>query len=122
MPRITYKTIIVRQVEQLSIAANLLEFVLDTDSRGDSVEGRLKFEPGDEEDEHLAPLEIKFCETVYPVLPTTRYLASRDQLSRSYYLLMRLISNWIYEMTDDKSDSFFRICQLFEPLHYLLNL
>jgi len=53
------------------------------------VERQLKFEPEDGENEHLAPLEmIGFCETIYPVLSSTRYLASRDQLSHSYHFLI----------------------------------
>jgi hypothetical protein len=89
MPRITYKTIIVRQIEQFLIAASLFELILDspTDSdydRLDSEIWRLKFE--DSDDEHLAPLEmIEFCKTINPILPSIRYLAYRDQLSRSYH-------------------------------------
>jgi hypothetical protein len=79
MPRIT---IIIRQVEQFLIAASLLELILDTDTSdglsapGPVVRWRLKFEP---EDGNLIPLEmIEFCESIYPVLLTTRYLASCD--------------------------------------------
>jgi len=35
MPRITSKTIIIRQVEQFPIAAGLLELILDTDTSDD---------------------------------------------------------------------------------------
>jgi hypothetical protein len=89
---ITYRTIIIRQVEQFLIAASLLELILDTDASDDSptVKRRLNFEPEDEENENLAlPEIIESCETIYPVLPTTRYLASRDQFSRSYHFLTR---------------------------------
>jgi len=97
MPRITYKTIIIRQVEQFLIAASLLELIPGTDvsNDSDSVEWRLKSEPEDEENEHLASLEmVEFCETIYPILPNTRHLASRDQLSRNYHFLTSQV--WLH--------------------------
>jgi len=82
MPRITYKRIIIRQFERFLIAASLLELILDSDTDDSNgldfklVDWQLKFEPEDGENEHLALLEmIEFCETVYLVLLSTRFLA-----------------------------------------------
>jgi len=84
MPRTTYKTIIIRQIEQFLIAVSLFELILDSPTDHATGSGRLESE--DPDDAHLAPLEVtEFCETIYPILPSIRYLASRDQLSRSYY-------------------------------------
>ena len=56
MPRITYKTIIIHQIDQFLIAFSLIELILDTDTSDDlpppSVRWKLKFEP---ENETLAP-------------------------------------------------------------------
>jgi hypothetical protein len=70
MPRITYKTVIIRQVEQFLIAASLLELILDTDTSDDlTVKWRLKFEPEDEENKNLAPLEmIEFFKSLHHLL------------------------------------------------------
>jgi hypothetical protein len=65
MPRITYKTIIIRQIEQLLIAASLFE--LDSDHDGFEYSWRLEFEDSDEDHEYLVPLEmIEFYETINP--------------------------------------------------------
>ena len=44
MPRVTYKTIITRQVEQFLVSASLLELILDTDASdgSDSVETEVR--------------------------------------------------------------------------------
>jgi len=72
MPRNTYKTIIIRQIEQFLIAASPFELIFDspTGSDYDKIKciWRLEFE--DPDDERLAPLEmIESCETVNPILP-----------------------------------------------------
>ena len=84
MPRIAYKAIIVCQIEQFLIAASLFELILDSPTNHDRLEYIWRPEFEDPNDEHLAPLEvIKFCETINPVPPSVRYLASRDQLSEA---------------------------------------
>jgi len=61
------------------------EPIPDTDTNNDlpapAMKWRLKFEPGDEENENLAPLEmIELCVITYPVLLTTRHLLVTNSL------------------------------------------
>jgi hypothetical protein len=86
MARITYRTIIICQIEQFLIAASLFEFILDspTDADYDRLDSEYIWRLEDSDDEHLAQLEmIEFCDTINPILPSIRYLTSRDQPSRS---------------------------------------
>ena len=116
-PHTTHKKIAVRRVEQFLIAASLLEPIHNTDTNDGlpvpAVKWGLKIEPGGE---GLAPLEIiEFYEIIYPILSTTRCLASRDQHPRSYHFLtsqVRLFSHCI--------DAGYRdccICSLNHPMY-----
>jgi hypothetical protein len=63
MPRITYKTIIIRQFEQSLIATSLFGLILDSDDHELKYSFRLEFE--DDERNHMATIE--FCETCSPI-------------------------------------------------------
>lgn len=83
--RITYKTIIIRQIEQFLIAASLFELIFDSYHDEFEYSWRLEFENPDAGHEYLAPLGmVEFCETISPVLPSIRYLVSRDQFLLLY--------------------------------------
>jgi hypothetical protein len=78
MLRITYKTIIIRQVEQFHIATDLLGLILDTGAGGDSpaVGCGLGFGPESEENENFSGVKAAFFVNIDPFLNLAWLLGS----------------------------------------------
>jgi hypothetical protein len=70
MPRTSYKVDFIREIDKLLTLAYIFELLFD--------------------DTDFIPFElVEYCEQIYPTIQEIRYLAPRDQLSRSHHFFMR---------------------------------